>query len=355
MNDKELYESYTSDETMQIRRKELFCEQSGIPNRDAFTHFTDMIDIDEEYRLICLNIDLYKQNKEQGYEAGSRIMRKFYLSLLELNVFVFRICGEKFNILCRNSQLESVKAFLDEDHSDQYRIYYGIPDDTYSIFTAQEVIEEAKELMYKDRREKVGTTGFVPMTEENEKIADTQTDLTETSLHKYRSTMWYDIVKLTVRVSKNEMKEYNIYIFPTQKKGAYESVPLIVVADDYVEYKVAYGNAIELILEGCLIAINARFDKEGELVVSVFPDRKDVKKVKVEFVEKKAGVCVPEHFGKYTEEGEIYPIKKNINGLTDYVLLKGEEAILNTTGLVTVNGENYGVYMTSEDIDLVKQ
>lgn len=354
MNDKELYESYTSDETIEIRRKDYFCEQSGIPNKDAFNHFTDTIDIDQEYRLVCLNIDLNKPNKEQGYEAGSRTMRKFYLALLDLDVFVFRICGEKFNILCRNDQLETVKAFLDEDHSDQYRIYYGIPDDTYSIFTAQEVIEEGKNLMYKDREEKAGIPVFSSEKQEDSENP-TPVDLRETSLHKYRSTMWYDIIKINVALSKNEWKEYNVYVFPTQKKEPYESIPLVVVADDYVEYKVCYGNDIELVLEGYLIRINARFDKEGELVVSVFPERKDIKKIKTEFLEKKAGICIPEHFGKYTEDGEIYPIKRNINGLTDYVLLKGEEAVMDTTGLVTVGGETYGVFMTDEDIDLVKQ
>ena len=273
MADKEIYDSYMTDETMEIRRKEHFCEQSGIPNLAAFISFTDTIDIDEEYRLICLNIDLRKPNKEQGYESGSRIMRKFFLSLLELEVFVFRVGGEKFNILCRNDQLEKVKAFLDEDHSSQYSVFYGIPDDTYSIFTAQDVVEEGKELMYKDRAEKTGTELISVQNKGKEELPSTPADLKETAVHKYRKTMWYNIIKISVFVSKTEMKEYNVYVFPTEKKETYASLPLIVVADDYIEYQVWYGNNIEMVLSGCAISINARFDKSEEMQVAVFPDR----------------------------------------------------------------------------------
>jgi hypothetical protein len=35
-------------------------------------------------------------------------------------------------------------------------------------------------------------------------------------------------------------------------------------------------------------------------------------------------------------------------------LLTKDEAVLNDTGLIEINGEKYGVYMDSEGIDLAK-
>lgn len=352
MADKENYKSYTTADTYETTRRDFFCDQSGIPNAKAFEDFSNNIDFDEEYVLICLNIDLRATNNKEGYASGSRIMRKFYLALDDMGVFAFRMGGEKFNVLCKKDKLQDLIAFLDKDNSEKYSIYYGSPKEPYNIFTSEDLIEEGKTLMYADKHKKVGKKEFLA----NDKLVgnkgNTPADLQETAVHKYRTTMWYSKVKITFI---NQFREINVYIFVTDFRNNYESLPLVVVLDDLIEYKAFYGNNIVFKEEGIEFTINARFDRQGRMQTAVFADREKAAEVKLEFTEKHEGICIPATFGKRIGDKEVYPIKQNVNGTCDYVLLDKDKVTIDRTGLITVNDTTYGVYMDAENIDLVKQ
>lgn len=351
MADENIYKSFMSETSMETTNREFYCEKSGIPNLKAFEVFTESIDFDDKYYLTCVNIDLRAINKAEGYASGSRVMRKFFLALEELGVYVFRIQGEKFNILCKEDKKEELKKFLDEDNSDKYKVYYGMPEEPYSLFTCDDLVEEGKRLMYADKKKKGGlgdenTTDFLVGNKGN-----TPADLQETEFHKYISTMWFTKAKITVL---EPFKEVMLYIYVTDFKPPYQSLPLLVVVDDLLEYRVFTATNVELTIEEIGFRVNARFDKQGRLQTAIFPDGKGAKNCKIEFTEKHEGVSIPSNFGKRVGKNEIYPIKQNINGVCDYVLLTKDGAELNDTGLVDINGEKYGVYMDNESIDLAK-
>lgn len=351
MADKSVYKNFMSEEPKETTNREFYCEKNGIPNLKAFETFTESIDFDDEYFLTCVNIDLRATNKAEGYASGSRILRKFFLSLLELDVYAFRVQGEKFNILCKKDKLAGLKEFLDEDNSEKYKVYYGMPEEAYSLFTCDDLIEEGKRLMYEDKHKKGGvgdenTTDFLVGNKGN-----TPADLQETEFHKYISTMWFTKAKITVL---EPFKEVMLYIYVTDFKPPYQSLPLLVVVDDLLEYRIFTGTNIELTIEEIGFRINARFDKQGRLQTAIFPDGTNSKNCKFEFTERHEGVSIPSNFGKRVGKNEIYPIKQNINGVCDYVLLTKDGAELNDTGLIEIGGDKYGVYMDNESIDLAK-
>lgn len=351
MTSKEIYNSFTSVEEIKLTSKDFYCDKSGIPNENAFEHFTESLDFDDEFRLVCLCLDLRKVNKEEGYASGSRIMRKFFLTLQDMGVYAFRIHGEKFNILCKQEQLDELKEFLDEK-SEKYAVYYGVPNDPYNLFTRDDLIEEGKNLMYEDRKRKCGKS-----TEDNQSDflvgnkGNTPTDLQETQFHKYLSTMWYTKAKIMIT---EPFKELFLYIFITDFKPPYQSLPLIVVTDDLLEYRVFADTDVKFTAEEIDFRINARFNKDGRLITGIFPEGENAKNCKCEFIEKHEGISIPSNFGKRVGKNEIYPIKQNINGVCDYVLYEKGEAKLDQTGLIEIDGVKYGVYMDKEGIDLVK-
>lgn len=71
------------------------------------------------------------------------------------------------------------------------------------------------------------------------------------------------------------------------------------------------------------------------------------------------GVCVPVNFGKRIGKDELYPIKRNAEGLCDYVLLKNvdideeHETQIVTSGILIKDGIKYGVYIDEDFIDLL--
>ena len=111
-----------------------------------------------------------------------------------------------------------------------------------------------------------------------------------------------------------------------------------------------YDKNINFGIEGILFTINARFTRDGHLNTSVFNTDKGVCKIEINTTE---GIYVPANFGKQVGSREIYPIKKNIQGFCDYVLLENGKAELNTSGVISVNNKKYGVYLDDSCIDLI--
>ena len=119
----EVYENYKSDNERIMTCKDYFTDRNGYLNEYAFKDFIGEIrknGINNLY-LCCFNIDLRKANLE-GHAMGDYILRKFIVSLEKY--YVFRIGGEKFNILCKKEQIPELQAIFDKEN-EKYRIYYG--------------------------------------------------------------------------------------------------------------------------------------------------------------------------------------------------------------------------------------
>lgn len=350
MSFNELYDKYSSRETLNVSNKEFYTDKNSIPNANAFDDFTRNAEFNQEYYLVCLNVDLSKVNQEEGYASGNRTLRKVYLALAGMNVYVFRIHGEKFNVLATKDKLQEVKEFLDRKN-DKYNIFYGICENPYSSVSAADAIAEGVRLMYEDKARKIGKKSGSTSDNLMGNKPNTPEELRETDFVKHRNTMWYSVARITI--TKPEFSEFKLYIFPTDFRQPLESLPLIVVLDNMLDYRVFTGNNIEIIENGAVINVNARFNAESQLITGVFPSREC--SAKIEFLEKNEGICVPANFGKRVNGGEIYPIKQNINGVCDYVFYKDGKAKLDKTGLVDIDGKKYGVYMDNTSIRLSEQ
>lgn len=137
-----------------------------------------------------------------------------------------------------------------------------------------------------------------------------------------------------------------------------ESLPLIVVVDDLLEYRVMQGKDVHFGVEGIVFSVSARYDREGHLNTAVYqmkdemmPDEPEQCELEIRTHE---GSCVPANFGKrISSKREIYPIRKNIQGYMDYVLLENGTAVINTEGVIEKKGKLYGVFSDDNYVELI--
>lgn len=337
---KYLYNGYSDEEIISVRRKDYFTDKDGYPNANAFEDFSGRIDTDN-YRLICMNIDLRRANAV-NHTLGSYAMKRVILAFSEF-CCCFRIQGEKFNILVEKEYLDNVREMLDAPSrtcNSFCDIYYGIADEPYSHTKSAELIQKAVELMYKDKAEK---------RKKYRRDKMTVPELHETAERKYIKTMWHSDVHITV--TEPDFRELDVIVYPTELCSPLESISLIAVADDMLNCRVFSGRSIQFGVNGMLFTINARFDREGHLNTSVFYSGTGKCEIDTKTTE---GVCIPENFGKRAGVGrEIYPIRKNLKGTCDYVLLDNGKAELVTDGMIIIDDIQYGVYMDDTCIDLI--
>lgn len=336
------YDDYFGGEEIVVTKKDFYTTRKGFPNRKAFVDFS--ANLDGNYYLVLMNVDLRKANME-SYENGDYVLRRFIMSLLNYGFYVFHIWGEKFNILVPQERVFELKELL-EKPSEDYDLYYGIVmTEQYDHTRSQEFIQKGITLMYQDKSVKKGSrTTATP-------LKNIPEEFQETFRRKFRSTMWYSVIDITV--SEPEFKTARVYVFPTEYKKPLESVKLIAVVDELTNYRLYYGKDIHFGLGGVMFSASGRFNREQTFTMAFF----NTGKGKAEYdINTHKGIGIPTSFGKRASGGrEVYPIKQNVNGFCDYVLLKEDGVELNTTGLINVNGMMYGVCQDDNFIDLIIQ
>lgn len=338
---------YQSEELLSVSIKDFFTDRHGYANEQAFYHYLktnkDMLN-DIPYRLICINVDLRKANA-QSIAFGDYVLNKLIMTLEDYSVF--RIQGEKFNVIVKDSDLPTALSIL-EKPNENYDIYVGVAPSRLmynDISDVAKIIREGVRLMFENKsRSKdkdnaiIGNKGRTPKA------------LRETKLTKFRNTMWYSTIK--IRITEPTYKELTVFVFPTEFKQALQSIPTIAIIYDNLDYRVLYSNDIHFGTDGLLFTLNTRFDREGHLNTAIF----NTGTGKCEFdIDTSEGICIPHYFGKkISATKEIYPFRKNVQGYCDYVSLDNGVVELNKEGILkTANGELYGVTMDSKCINLI--
>lgn len=346
----EIYRQYRSDDVIQFSCKDVFEDSDGYANGMAFEDFAEKTQTDNRrYRLVCMNIDLRRANKK-NYAYGNYILRKFVLAMKKIKgCYPFRLHGEKFNVLVEHDSLPELKTLLASEN-EWYDIYYGISETEYCYAEHSVQIRACVEKMYTDKSRKRNQQKKEKQTEliiGNKR--NTPLNKRETDTFKNRSTMWYATVK--ANVYEPVYKTIMLYIYPTQYCDPMQSIPVLVIADDMLKYRYFYGKEIRFGVGQVRFIINAHFDNDGHLNVSVF----NINTGKCELTKEiREADCIPANFGKRFGAGEIYPIKENIAGYCDFVYLENGTAELNTTGIVKhENGQEYMVHMDSQSIHLI--
>lgn len=354
MNKEELYESYKNAEDCLLKRRDVYTDRSGYLNENAFQDFTKSIAESpdtQDYYLVCFNIDLRNANAE-SMAVGDYVLRRFIVSLEDF--FVFRIQGEKFNALVTRDEIPRIKALLDKPNP-KYKVYYGVVTDTpyrpRNATEEREIIRKGIALMYENKGEKkvVATDDVVSIK------GNTPKELQETKLRKYRKTMWYTTMTLTLTSPK--YKEVTILIYPTEMKPNLQRVNIICAVYDNVQYNVKCGNEITFGIDGLRFTVFSRFNRDGHLDTGLYCIDKNKCKYQIKH-DTHEGVCIPASFGKRLSQSyEIYPLRKGSNGMYDYVEhnMDDNTVSVNTDGYITTpSGTKYGVFMDAECIDLTE-
>ena len=345
----EVYQQYKSDELVQLSYKDVYEDRDGYPNLKAFDDFSEKI-AKEKYRLICMNVDLRKANAT-NYAYGNYILRKFVLSLKRIKgCYPFRIQGEKFNLLAEESCMQELEMLLAKPN-ENYDLYYGILEENYNPDKREIQIQKCVEMMYLDKNRK---RIRISQEKQAEKIigdkGNTPVQDRETDTCKNRKTMWYAVIDIK---AEQPYKQTQVYVFPTQYCEPMASIPLVAVSAGLTDCRYFYGKSIKYgVTSTVRLTINAHFDNDGHLKVSVFNINTGKCELNVKTVE---GECIPASFGKRFGKGEIYPFRQNIAGYCDFIYLENEKAELNTSGYITdENGQRYTVHMDSQYINLMK-
>lgn len=343
---KQIFENYQSEQQYVCTNKDYFCGKDGIPNAIAFEDFASHFPEPNGYRLVLITIDLWKSNREHGYAFGNlqlkRVIEKIQNEMPDC--YIFRIQGEKFNIIIQNDFLPYLieDIFECKEFEDYCDIYYGIVEKEFEYPILSDLIREGINKMYKNKDEK--TKKLVE--KKAEKVGE-GAELRETELKKYRNTMWYATAE--VNITEPIFKKIKIYIFPTEYKSNLQVVRSVVIVDDMLN-KRAYTapQTVRFGVQGNLFDVYTRFDSEGHLSVAIFSTSPDCKcEIDISTVE---GVYLPENFGKAVGKKEIFPFEKNMSGLTSFVELTDDRAILNETGIVEAESKRYTVSMDNECI-----
>ncbi len=353
----ETYERYSSKTSYHVRYKDFFEDKDGYLNQKAYENFAQIIsDTEDEYILVCLCVDLKNANNV-NYAFGNYVLRKFVNGLMSSvkNCYLFRIQGEKFNALVEKGSLEDFISYINIE-TQQYTVYAGIVNTPYVFDKNYELIQRGITLMYRDRSEK----NAEKKTKNNLIYGDkgnTPPELQETKTRKYRNTMWYSVIDLTV--TSPAYKEVRIFVYPTKLGHTLETVPILVVIYDMIDYRVLYGKDVRFGVGGEKFNINTRFSRDGHLKISFFKEENKGDKNYEFSINTTEGKCIPANFGKRIGRDEIYPIQPNIEGMCDYVILRDVDSDKDhnpqviTNGTITIDDKNYGVYMDDECIDLL--
>lgn len=352
----ENYKSYMANEPITVTKRELYTDSDGFPNEVAFLHYVRKLTPSDKLFLACINIDLRASNQSKGYAFGTLVLRKAILQLQDFFA-VFRISGEKFNLLIPEKNLEDAKTMLDKCPRQLFSIYYGIA--TKSYVCADNITEcrrEGIDLMYVH---KAKTTG-----KKNEEVRDdkiigdkgnTPAQLQETDTHKCRDTMWYGVIDF--EEIQPFARNIKAYVFPTEYKDKRMSLNQIVVVDDLVNTKILTGNNVMFGFDGIKFSVSTRFDEHGKLSILCFKDRESKGQVDMN-IQLHEGNCIPASFGKRIDsKKELFPIKQVASGGYSYVLFDRSTGTVtyDDTGMAEMAGKQYAVCVTEDSIDLILQ
>lgn len=348
-------EKYFSEEMISVQRKKLYTDNENYPNENAFRDFVSKLTPEDNYHLLCLNIDLTSINKK-SHASGDRVMRTVFLKLMEVYP-IFRISGDKFNLLYLDENKEELDEFLNFDNGKIFTLYWGkVEDVVITTDTLENARRKGVELMYIDKSNK--TNKKLGRVREDKIIGDKgniPAEMHETTFHKYKETMWYAVIK--VNESEPEAREFFVYVFPTEFKQPMACLNTIIVIDDFIEARVYVGTGVRFGIDGIKFNVYVRFDKEGHLSVSMMKETSTgIGKYELE-VETHEGCGIPVFFGKRVgKDKEIYPFKKNIYGTQEYVLWNEKENKVEICkkGIYEDCDKQYSVYADDIGIDIVE-
>ncbi len=176
----------------------------------------------------------------------------------------------------------------------------------------------------------------------------------ETTERKSLLSMWFAKTSLHFVDTSKGYHEATIYSFPLEyKKAPFTSKSCIVVEDDRGEYQSYVATNHNFTIGNTSFVLVVKFNKDGQITIAVVSENDTTEIVELETTTH-CGEFTPTTFGKTFFEYEVFPIKKNINGLWDCVLVNGEDSFL-SNGMEERDHCTYTFYQSDDYFEIVSE
>lgn len=346
-------------------------ELTGLPNRKGFKRYiTEMDESGKGYAIIFFDVNnLKKTNDTLGHAKGDILLTTVANEIKKKFTNLYRVGGDEFNAVIPitefNSQyLDDIDKALKEITQTRndgiiFETAHGYALST-EAFTLSDVMSLADQRMYEDKKRKKAVIQTVSETSDETKsimdqivesmfpienvIPGTLPFGDDEPLRKTLDTMWFTRIKLSFE--HNGYKEVNLWVFATDYAKPPLPVNNIVVLEDGDGYIFAYGKNTIIRTGNSVFMVNARFKTEGRLSVSIIPQNDEIK-ITHRIDDENIGNYTPKHFGLLLDNIEIYPLKQNLDGLCDCILLKDNDVFL-SSGNLKMNGNQYDIVLEKD-------
>lgn len=367
-------------------------ELTGLQNRRSFNEALKGM---SEYILIFFDVNELKEtNDTYGHSAGDKLLKTVSEVIHEVFPRTYRVGGDEFNVITDKSEFNEDKLReidnklrdITENRQEKftYSVAYGYADSSEG--TPEEVRNLADMRMYEDKKLKKGVPAEeVKEVEENQNISgytsstsspevpeppmpakpvkrreepvfspDTVIPNTlpfgeDDPFKKALDTMFF--TKINVAYETTQYRELTLWVFATEYVKPPVTVKTIVVYEDN-GYKCLYGTNNELTVNGVTFVVNGRFSDNGEFKTAVIPLTEACKVLDRQEVVNQ-GDYTPKHFGLCLNGAEVYPIRQNIDGMCDSVILKDGELTL-SKGYEQIDGKTYELVLSFETFEAVE-
>lgn len=182
-------------------------------------------------------------------------------------------------------------------------------------------------------------------------------ELMETEFKKLSDTMWFYAATVDIVNPKGDYHKIRILIYPLEYTTPPMTVNSLVVIEDEMNRYIYSGRNVKAGIANTMFFINSRFTKEGTYSAAINKRKDDYEIVKDSRKENvHNGICTPYHFGKVFFDKELFPIRKNVDGLMDCVVWIGRNEFVESDGTLKHDGIHYqflkdGKYFTLVKID----
>lgn len=189
-------------------------------------------------------------------------------------------------------------------------------------------------------------------------------DVKETERRKYLSTMWYLKEELSC-MYQDKLKQVTLYIYPTEFLKPPYFVQNIVVCDDGLHLFAEFGTGVEIEVDGLTYHIGAHFVKGNtENPFASMITVSNQSGTDIDIAERKTslhkGLFTPDIFGKTWLDKQCFPIRQNINGLCDTVILKESDEtdsgydVELSNGVLKDGEDTYHAVLSEQTYEIVK-
>ena len=190
-------------------------------------------------------------------------------------------------------------------------------------------------------------------------------ELMESIKRKHINTMWFFQSSIEISDEKSDYNKLRFWVYPLEIKRPPQTINcLVIVEDDRGNRHFYSGMNVKAGVGNTEFYINSRFQQNSEGVteykVSIThrekmpDDTPDPYKIVKRTDKAHPGVCTPHHFGKTFFDYELFPIRKNTDGLMECVIRKPDGELIECKGNLKHDNQRYQTLFNGNFFEIVE-